>query len=103
MPASAPVCMVTFVWPSCVQAEPSGEVKPVNVLPDRTIRTQYGGVGPLTQPVTLMEAAPVLGRTCRATPLVGVSNTAALIELVASDSRTMTPAFAKDDVNCSLT
>src|SRR5947209_2771195 len=103
MPASAPVCMVIFVWPSCVQIEPSGELKPVNVFPDRTIRTQYGGFGPLIQPVTLIEAAPVPGRTCIDTPLVGVKSTQALIELVASDSRIMTPAFANDAVNCSLT
>src|SRR6185369_13458020 len=102
MPAVIPTFMVTLVEAICVQDEPSAEYDAVKVLPARDSFTHCGGTGPLTQPATLTVLAPVAERTSIATPLVGVRRTEASMELVASDSRIITPALAKPAVCCSV-
>src|SRR3954468_6849297 len=82
-PAVAPIVMATFVPASGVQATPLVEYDAVNVLPARTSFNHCGGVAARTQPTTLIVAAPAAGRTCIATPLVGVSNTETSMPLVA--------------------
>src|SRR5688572_30092937 len=94
MPAVALAFRVTLVDVSVVQLTPSPECCAVNVFPTRVNRTQRGGNTGLTQPVTLMVVAPVVGRTWRLMPLVGVSSTAAWAEFAATLLRIMTPAFA---------
>ena len=39
-PSCALLAIVTLIEPTCVQVVPSAEVNPVNVLPERTSRTQ---------------------------------------------------------------
>src|ERR1043166_1909307 len=60
--------------PACVQAWPSAEEYAMNVFPERTSRTQYGIVGPLTS-IELAALPPVVARYCTLTPCEAVGVT----------------------------
>src|SRR5689334_19953111 len=68
-PAVAADPMVALVAPTCVQVEPSAELNPVNVFPERTSLTQYGAVGPACR-ARSTALAPVAPRNCMLTPLL---------------------------------
>ena len=78
---------------TCVQLVPSGDVKPVTVLPERTSRTQYGAMGPLW--AAEVAVAPAFVRYTYSVPFTGVRAMRALLALLSSVSRIITPAFAQ--------
>src|SRR2546423_14751494 len=88
--------MPMVVEPTCVQVTPSGEVKPVSVLPARTSRVQYGTAGPVVLAVVLVPL--VAERVTKAAPLPGVRASRTERAPAASDSRIMTPALAEEAV-----
>src|SRR6185369_14753119 len=78
--------------PTCVQVEPSADVKPVNVLPERTRRTQIGATPEL---LVLLVVRPSWVRVWNTTPLDGVTRTATLAEPAERSCRIITPPFAE--------
>src|SRR5579859_4980988 len=100
-PSSALLAMVTLICPTCVQVTPSAEENPVNVLPERTSRTQYGATGPAIC-ASCTALVPVPLRYCMFTPWPGVTKTCTKLELAAVVSRIITPDFAHRFVFCWL-
>src|SRR5438034_11780496 len=94
--------MLTVAEPTWVQVSPSGEVKPVSVLPARTSRT-HSGAATLGCVLGLLVPLAVVRRWKRA-PLPGVTAISALREPAANVSRIMTPTGAPPDVfSCDRT
>jgi hypothetical protein len=86
--------------PTTFQEVPSVETDPVNRLPARARRTQYGALGPDRPVLWLEEFADT--RRWKAAPFDGVSAMKACLEPVAVDSRIITPALAQEWVFCWL-
>src|SRR6266536_6276783 len=87
------VAIVMLVEPTVVQVEPSEEVNPVNVLPDRLTRTHLGGVA--LAPDMLAEVPPVELRNWKAVAPPAESSMCACLEPPVRVSRIMTPALAQ--------
>src|SRR5262245_56449909 len=88
--------MLIVSVPTSVQLEPFDDAYALNILPLRTIRTQYGALP--EPPEVFGLAPPVEARRWNASPLPGLTNIDACFEPGASVSRIMTPALVQGSV-----
>jgi hypothetical protein len=95
-PMNTSVAIVMLADPTCVQLDPSGETKPVKVLPERVTRTHLGALP--VDPDVLAELPPVEVRRWKALALPAEINMCACFDPAVKVSRIMTPAFAQVSV-----
>src|SRR5688572_25848018 len=84
--------MLTAAVPIAVQVVPVVEYDAVKLFPERVSLRYTGAATPATTVLTLVP--PVAVRLWKVTPLAEDTNTAALIDPAAVDSRTIKPALA---------